>query len=245
MVLKKNKSRAAVASTAVATFGVAMTSMYLAPEIQADVVDLTWNGGNAVATAPFSSGTLNVVPQNIDQVMNALGNPNFIQFNDQYGGTGRTFDPFGSTFLGGMVSGLVTVTLVSQSQVLDPANFTGATSGAVGGSAFDGTGSAFVGFRDGAGNLGWYQLNFTTDGDIFYGPGQYGSMGESLTVGGGDKCPFDLGDVNGDGSVDLLDVGPFVELLLGGGTECQADINGDGNVDLLDVGPFVDAITGG
>lgn len=245
MVLKKNKSNARVASTAVATFGAAMASMYLTPEMQADVVDLTWNGGNAMATAPFSSGTLNVVPQNIDQVMNSFGNPNFIQFNDQYGGTGRTFDPFGSTFLGGMVSGLVTVTLASQSQVLDPANFTGATSGAVGGSEFDGTGSTFIAFRDGAGNVGWFQLNFTTDGDIFYGPGQYGSMGEMLTVGGGADCRFELGDVNGDGMVSLLDVGPFVDLILTNGFECQADINGDGSVDLLDVGDFVDIFTGG
>ena len=54
-----------------------------------------------------------------------------------------------------------------------------------------------------------------------------------------------LGDVNGDGEVNLLDVGPFVDLLGTGGYLPAADINGDGAVNLLDVGPFVDLIGGG
>ena len=45
------------------------------------------------------------------------------------------------------------------------------------------------------------------------------------------------GDVNCDGAVDLLDVGPFVELLSTGEYLDKADINDDGVVDLLDVGP--------
>ena len=53
-----------------------------------------------------------------------------------------------------------------------------------------------------------------------------------------------LGDINCDGSVDLLDVGPFVDLLTNGGFSAKADINGDGQVDLLDVGPFVDLLAG-
>ena len=54
-----------------------------------------------------------------------------------------------------------------------------------------------------------------------------------------------LGDVNCDGAVDLLDVGPFVDLLTAGDFSAKADINGDGAVDLLDVGPFVDLLAGG
>ena len=53
-----------------------------------------------------------------------------------------------------------------------------------------------------------------------------------------------LGDVNMDGSVDLLDVAPFVQLLTNGQFQIEADVNQDGEVDLLDVGPFVDLITG-
>lgn len=48
-----------------------------------------------------------------------------------------------------------------------------------------------------------------------------------------------------DGAIDLLDVTPFVALLVAGGTQCEADINMDGAVDLLDVTPFVDLLTGG
>lgn len=51
-----------------------------------------------------------------------------------------------------------------------------------------------------------------------------------------------LGDVNGDGSVDLLDVSPFVDAILSGEFIAAADINGDGVVDLLDVEPFVQLI---
>ena len=54
-----------------------------------------------------------------------------------------------------------------------------------------------------------------------------------------------VGDVNCDGFVDLLDVGPFVDLITSGGSDPKGDINGDTFVDLLDVGPFVDLLIGG
>ena len=52
-----------------------------------------------------------------------------------------------------------------------------------------------------------------------------------------------LGDVNRDGAIDLLDVGPFIEILNSGGFQCEADINQDGGVNLLDVGPFIDLLS--
>ena len=48
-----------------------------------------------------------------------------------------------------------------------------------------------------------------------------------------------LGDVNCDGIVDLLDIGPFIALLVAEEFSAKADINEDGVVDLLDIGPFV------
>jgi len=54
-----------------------------------------------------------------------------------------------------------------------------------------------------------------------------------------------LGDANQDGAVNLLDVTPFVSLLVGGGFSCEADANEDGVLDLLDVGPFIAIINGG
>ena len=53
-----------------------------------------------------------------------------------------------------------------------------------------------------------------------------------------------LGDVNGDGEVNLLDVGPFVAAITSGVYIPEADINGDLLVNLLDVGPFVDLLSG-
>ena len=53
-----------------------------------------------------------------------------------------------------------------------------------------------------------------------------------------------LGDVNRDGAVNLLDVGPFVELIATGEFQAEADINMDGVVNLLDVGPFVELLSG-
>ena len=54
-----------------------------------------------------------------------------------------------------------------------------------------------------------------------------------------------LGDVNGDGFVNLLDVDPFVEELSAGGSNPAADMNQDGVVNLLDVDPFVQALSDG
>ncbi len=53
-----------------------------------------------------------------------------------------------------------------------------------------------------------------------------------------------LGDVNGDGVVNLLDVAPFVDAITNGIYIPEADINQDGVVDLLDVQPFVDILSG-
>lgn len=53
-----------------------------------------------------------------------------------------------------------------------------------------------------------------------------------------------LGDVNGDGAVNLLDVAPFIDAITNGPYIPEADINQDGFVNLLDVDPFI-ALLGG
>lgn len=58
-------------------------------------------------------------------------------------------------------------------------------------------------------------------------------------------CDFEIGDVNQDGVVSLLDVNPFVILISSSGFQCEADINEDGAVTLLDVNLFVQLLTGG
>ena len=64
----------------------------------------------------------------------------------------------------------------------------------------------------------------------------------AVTTAGGDGL---VGDVNCDGVVDLLDVGPFVDAITTGVFSAKADIDGNGVVDLLDVGPFVALLVGG
>ena len=54
---------------------------------------------------------------------------------------------------------------------------------------------------------------------------------------------FILGDINGDGDVNLLDVSPFVALITSSDFNPAGDFNMDGNVDLLDVAPFVELLT--
>ena len=72
-----------------------------------------------------------------------------------------------------------------------------------------------------------------------------GQGGLTLSVAGSTKSgSVLLGDINLDGEVNLLDVGPFVELLSMAGFQEEADINQDGFVDLLDVGPFVELLGG-
>jgi len=67
---------------------------------------------------------------------------------------------------------------------------------------------------------------------------------------------FDLGDVNGDGNVDTLDISPFVAAILAvdeaaflleypDGEYWAGDVDDDGNVDTLDITPFVNLLTGG
>ena len=52
-----------------------------------------------------------------------------------------------------------------------------------------------------------------------------------------------IGDVNGDGSVNISDVTALVDLLLAGGTApAAADVNGDSSVNISDVTALVDML---
>ncbi|MEM9410208.1 MAG: dockerin type I domain-containing protein [Planctomycetota bacterium] len=62
------------------------------------------------------------------------------------------------------------------------------------------------------------------------------AMGPAIAVPG-------PGDVNCDGLINLLDIGPFVQLLSDGSYDIKADMNFDGFVNLLDIGPFVEALS--
>lgn len=50
---------------------------------------------------------------------------------------------------------------------------------------------------------------------------------------------FETGDVNCDGDINFLDIGPFIEVLSTGTFEDKADIDRNTEVDFLDIGPFI------
>ena len=79
---------------------------------------------------------------------------------------------------------------------------------------------------DGSGNL---EITVTRSVQLFV-------SGLTLTADTGGTL---VGDVNLDGTVDFLDIGPFVSLLSSGGFLLEADIDGSGAVDFLDIGPFI------
>ena len=52
------------------------------------------------------------------------------------------------------------------------------------------------------------------------------------------------GDVDLGGTVDFLDISPFITELAAGGSQPEADCNCDGSVDFLDIQPFIDILSG-
>ena len=82
-------------------------------------------------------------------------------------------------------------------------------------------------------------LDITTEGGIGNGANDGDDL-ISLSINVVE--PFVLGDIDCNGVVNLIDVDPFVDLVVIGTFEEKADINGDGMVNLLDVSGFVDIL---
>ncbi len=257
MVEKKTK----IGAVAAASFGVAMSSMYVSSGIQADVLDITYSGGNASSVNGFVTyGGISVFIDQVPNAMTSFGSEigQFFQWNDTFGtdGIGRTME----LGIAASAAGPMSMRVAEEGEVIDPATFVGQLNAAgtapmdigVAGNGnttlttFHGSGSAFIAVRplEAPGNLYWFRCTFTDQGPITYLEGQYGDAGEALTVGGKAGCDADPGDVNRDGNVDILDVAPFVDAITGD-FDCAADVNGDGAVDILDVAPFVALLTGG
>lgn len=80
--------------------------------------------------------------------------------------------------------------------------------------------------------------------DITGGQGDVIGIDDILTTGGSGGC--DPCDANCDGSVDLTDVEPFIELLFGADpcNFCTGDVNDDGSIDLTDVEGFLACLLG-
>ena len=101
------------------------------------------------------------------------------------------------------------------------------------------TGSKFksIGRR---GIFGWIELNIIGPSNIEIVRSAVSYSATGITIGRN----FLYGDVNCDGSTNLLDVLPFVDLLDNGQFAESADFNNDGAITFLDIDPFVEAISG-
>lgn len=71
----------------------------------------------------------------------------------------------------------------------------------------------------------------------------YSGSGQIVTLAL-DCSDFVLGDANGDGTLDLSDIGPFVDVITEGTFIPEADANMDGFVNLMDIGPFINLLSG-
>ena len=165
-------------ATTTSVFGAALASLLVAPELQADVVSLTFDP----STNPFVSsrggggGALFIL-------INEVG-AGFSQWNDSQGRTMYLNDE------GDDDSGLLSIGLVGLSSTLSASTFAGMKSLFFSASS---SGTQYVGFRvggddeggdDGHGNVGWFSFSVAGFGsDINYLEGAYGNDGESVHVG--------------------------------------------------------------
>ena len=57
--------------------------------------------------------------------------------------------------------------------------------------------------------------------------------------------PFTLGDVNGDGDVNVMDITALIDIIMNDITDNpRADVNGDANIDVMDITALIDIIMG-
>jgi len=102
-------------------------------------------------------------------------------------------------------SGLVALGEVALGDTLTP-GMSFSNAGVADGSAFSGTGTAYVGFEDNSNNVGFFQVNFSTginDNEVVYSEGQIATGGNSLAVGPANVVPE-------PSSLTLLSLAAFV-----------------------------------
>ena len=157
-------------TTAAATFGAALTSLYVTPELHAEINDLTFSPSTVPPT-----GTGPVAQVDFSSIGGAIGA--FFHYNAASG-------------KGGPVGGNLQVLIGNFGQELNGSTFVG---GSAANFAADATDLVYVGFRtddDLTANVGWFSIDLGgLGGDDIFTAGEYGSGGESVTIGGTTAVP--------------------------------------------------------
>lgn len=226
---------------AAASFGVALASLYSAPELCAQVDSDPTTGDISFAmpaTVPFFGGR-GFSNDGIDIVLGGLtsnigyGSPVDITiFNDgDYG--------FG-------VNGASSFSLLQPGDV-----FSGGGVRTLSISASE-TGIHTIGFTDN-GHVGYFRVDLGQPGDDIILLGGEVALSADGVLSNGDftitipEIADDavlLGDVNLDGTVNFLDIAPFISRLTMGDFQAEADIDGNGAVNFLDIAPFIGILSG-
>ena len=53
---------------------------------------------------------------------------------------------------------------------------------------------------------------------------------------------YETGDVNGDGSVNVMDITTLIDVIMNDGDNPRADVNSDGRIDVMDITALIDII---
>lgn len=150
--------------TIASTFGAALATLAVAPDLLADVIDLSFSPGTVAYGAT----------QNID--IGGLDGPvELIQWNDS----------FGKSMLGWGAMAEMAIATFGQSLTYSNSTLTFWSGlGAGDGFSASGTGVWYVAFKSFGGDVGWFSLDLGgLGGDITYLDGQFGTEGEALQVG--------------------------------------------------------------
>ncbi|MDB3961393.1 hypothetical protein N9411_00070 [bacterium] len=151
-----------------AGFGAAAAALHAVPELNADVVDITFNPGSVAWT---STSTVN----NVSMATTGGKIGSFSAWNDS---VGKTF-----IFLS---SGLASWRAASSGEVINASTFAGDTGSWS--NSTTATGTVYMAFKTLAGNVGWFSTTLNgVQGAMIFGVGttggaQYGNDGESVTV---------------------------------------------------------------
>jgi hypothetical protein len=154
------------------TFGAALSALYTAPELPADIVPVSFVPGSV----PYNS--TNVVTYSVNLLTTDGYIGSILQFNDFLGKTAIALTQMSS------------IKLVDAGQSLSPLTFLGSAAVTFSPSA---TGTVYIGFRALSGNVGWFGMNLGGAGNpLVYNAGngsQYGNAGETVLVGSSTAIP--------------------------------------------------------